>query len=72
MIKYKDNRREQTGERVRYKDVLIGIANIPVVKDNNHLLFNNNIEYTWVRFMQTSKMTKSSISIFLTISMRHP
>lgn len=30
---------------------MAGIANILVIKGNICLLFKNNIEYTWARFM---------------------
>ena len=30
---------------------------------NNCLLFKNNVEYKWARFMQASKMTKKSMII---------
>ncbi len=39
------------------------IANIPDDVDNC-LPFKNNIRYEWARFMQASKMTKESISMF--------
>lgn len=37
---------------------------IPVIKDNNFLLFKNNVEYAWVRFMQVSKITNRSMTMF--------
>ncbi len=31
---------------------------------DNRLPLNNNVEYEWARFMQASKMTKGSMTIF--------
>lgn len=51
---------------VRYEDVMTDLANIPVIQDYNHLTFKNNSEYAFARFMQVSKITKWSITIFFT------
>ena len=40
------------------------LANMPVILNDNGLLFKNNVEYTWAKFMQDSKMTKRSIKMF--------
>lgn len=45
LIKYGDYKREQAGELIGYKDVIADIANIPVIEDNNWLIFKNNVEY---------------------------
>ncbi len=39
------------------------VADIPGDADNQ-LPFKNNVEYEWTRFMQASKMTKGSMTIF--------
>lgn len=51
LIKFNDNKKRQTRELVRYKDVMTDITNISDIKDNNHLLFKNNVEYIGARFM---------------------
>lgn len=66
LIKFGDSERRQVRKPERYEDVVVGIANILVIKNNNCLLFKNNIEYAWARFMQTSKITKRSMTIFFT------
>lgn len=40
------------------------MANMPVIFDDNCLIFENYVKYIWTRFMQASKMTKSSMTIF--------
>ena len=37
---------------------------IDTLGDADSLLFKNNVEYKWVRFMQASKMTKGSMIMF--------
>lgn len=64
MIKLGNNKIGQVKQPVRYKDIMVGIANILVVEDDNHLLYKNNVEYVWARFIEVSKMTKKSITIF--------
>lgn len=64
MIKFDVNEREQAGKLVRYRDIVAGIVNILVIKNNNRLLFKNNIQYVWARFIEASKMTKGSMTIF--------
>lgn len=68
LIKFGINKRRQVGKSVGYGNVIAGIANILVFEDNNCLPFKNNFEYAWARFMQASKMTKRSMTIFFTNS----
>ncbi len=63
LIKFNDGRRGQAGEQVEDKDAMADVADIPGDVDNR-LPFKNNIEYKWARFMQASKMTKGSITMF--------
>lgn len=64
MIKFGENKREQTWELVRYKDVKVGIANLAIVENDNHYLFKNNVKYAWARFTQVSKLTNGLMIIF--------
>lgn len=45
MIKFGDNKKKQTRKLVEYKDFIVDIANTPVIKKNNCLLFKNNRKY---------------------------
>ena len=40
------------------------LTDILIVLNNHGLLFKNNVEYTWAKFMQDSKMTKESMGMF--------
>ncbi len=42
---------------------MANVADIPGDADNR-LPFKNNVEYEWARFMQASKMTKGSMTMF--------
>lgn len=64
LIKFGNNKRKQIEQQVGYEDIMVDIANILAVEDNNCLLFKNNIEYLWAKFIQVSKMTKKSIAMF--------
>lgn len=66
MIKLDKKERRQTRKSETYENIIVEIVNIQVIKDNNCLLFRNNTKYTWARFMQANKITKSSIVIFFT------
>ena len=68
MIQFSDYKREQDGKLVEYEDLVADIANIPVIKDINFLLFKNNINYTWAKFMQASKITKRLLTMVFTNS----
>lgn len=41
LIKFSD----KSGKTIEYEDVIASMTNIPVIKDNNCLIFKNNIEY---------------------------
>ena len=64
LVKYGDSERGQAREQIRYEDVIVGLANIPVVKDDNCLPLKNNVEYIWARFMQANKTIKRLMTIF--------
>lgn len=46
LIKFDENRIGQAGKTIGYEDVIADIANIPVVQDDNRLLYKNNVKYT--------------------------
>lgn len=62
LIKFCDKTRELVG----YKDVMADMTNILVIRNTNRLTFKDNIEYVWACFMQVSKVTKGSMTIFFT------
>ena len=64
LIKFDINRKEQAGKLIRYGDVMVGKANIPIIKENNCFLFENNVKYDWARIIQASKQIKKSMIIF--------
>ncbi len=64
LIRFNDGRRGQAGEPVRDEDAMADVADIPGDADNR-LPFKNNVEYEWAMFMQVSKMTKGSMTMFL-------
>ena len=45
MIRFTNSKREQVGKLVEDKKFMAYLANIPVVLNDNDLLFKNNIEY---------------------------
>ncbi len=63
LIRFNDGKRGQVGELVGDKDAMADVADIPGDADNR-LPFKNNVEYEWARFMQASKMTKRSMTMF--------
>ena len=63
LIRFNDSRRGQIRELVGDKDAMADVMDIPGNADNC-LPFKNNIEYEWARFMQASKMTKRSMTMF--------
>ncbi len=63
LIWFNNNKKGQVGEPIIGEDVIANIADIPGDVDNR-LPFKNNAEYEWARFMQTSKMTKGSMTMF--------
>lgn len=65
LSKFGNNKKEQTGKLIKFKDVIIDIANILFIKDNNCFLNKNNVEYAQAKFMQASKMIKRSMIIIL-------
>lgn len=66
MIKFDHSERKPTGKPVGYKDIMVDMANIWVIEDNNRLLLKNNIEYAWAKFIQASKMMIRSMTILFT------
>ena len=62
-IWFNDGKRGQVREPVRNKDAMADVEDILNDADNC-LLFKNNVEYEWARFMQASKMTKRLMTIF--------
>ena len=50
-MKFGDNRKRRAKELVRYEDIIVNMVNILVIEDNNCLLFKNNVEYIWARFI---------------------
>ncbi len=63
LIRFNDGTRGQVGKQVGDKDAMADVADIPGDTDNR-LPFKNNVEYEWARFMQVSKMTKRSMTMF--------
>ena len=63
MIRFNNSRRSQAEESIRDKNAMADIANISSEADN-YLPYKNNIEYEWVKFIQTNKMTKRLMTIF--------
>ena len=63
LIRFNDSRRDQVGKPVRDKNAIADVVDI-LGDVNNCLLFKNNVEYEWVRFIQASKMTKRPMTIF--------
>ena len=61
VIRFINSKRAQAEESVRAKEFMAYLADTPVVLYDNGLLFKNNVEYAWAKFMQNSKMTKESI-----------
>lgn len=51
LTKFDDSKRGHVGILVRYEDVIVNIANILIIENNNYLLFKNNVEYVWARFI---------------------
>lgn len=43
---------------------MVSMTNIPIIENNHRFLFKNNVQYTWARFMQVSKITKKSMTMF--------
>lgn len=67
LIKFDNNKRRQVGRLVVKKNTMahmVDIVNILIDHNSNCLLFKNNVEYTWAKFIQASKMSKSSIDMF--------
>ncbi len=62
-IRFNDGKRSQARELIRDEDAMTDVVDIPGDADNC-LLLKNNVEYEWARFMQASKMTKVSMTIF--------
>lgn len=46
----------------------MGMANKPVIKNNNCLILKNNIEYIWARFIQANNMTTKWLTIIFYIN----
>ncbi len=63
LIRFNDGRRGQAGESVGNKDAMADIADI-LGDIDNRLPLKNNVEYEWARFIQASKMTKGSMTMF--------
>ena len=40
------------------------LTDIPIKQNNNCIPFENNVVYTWTRFIQTYKMLKGLIDMF--------
>ena len=66
MIKFDISKKKLAWKLVEYKKIIIDIANILVIQNNNCLLFKNNIEYIWVKFMQANKIINRLITKFFT------
>ena len=64
VIRFINNKRKQVEKPIRDEKFIAYLADTPVVLNDNGLLFKNNIEYTWAKFMQDSKITKGSMGIF--------
>ena len=64
VIRFTNSKKEQAGEPIRNEEFMAYLADTPIVLNDNNLLFRNNVEYTWAKFMQDSKITKRSIEIF--------
>lgn len=45
LIKFGYSKRRQAGKLVKYENIMVGMANILVIENNNCLLFKNNVEY---------------------------
>ncbi len=67
MIRFNDGRRGQEGEPVGDENAMTDVADILSDVDNR-LPFKNNVEYEWPRFMQASKITKGSMTMFFSNS----
>lgn len=51
LIEFNDSKKKQTRKQVKDKKVTAYIVNILIIINNNYLLFKNNIEYEWVKFI---------------------
>ncbi len=67
LIRFNDGRRGQAGEPVGDNDAMADVADIPGDADNR-LPLKINVENKWARFIQASKMTKGSKTIFFSNS----
>ena len=68
LFKFGDNEKGQTSELVGYEKVLVDITNISVVENDNCFQCKNNVEYTWAKFIQVSKIIKELMTMFFTNS----
>lgn len=47
------------------ENTMVYIVDISIKQDNNYLSYENNVEYVWAKFVQTSKPSKGLIGMFL-------
>lgn len=64
LLEFDDDKKGQTEKLVKDEDAMVYITNMSIVINNNCFPLKNNVEYTWAKFIQASKMTKGSIEIF--------
>lgn len=64
MIRFTKSKKKQVREPVRNKDVIVYLADMSVIANDNCFPFNNNVEYVQTKFMQSSKMTKVLVRMF--------
>lgn len=63
-----DSEKRLAWKLVRYKDIMAGIANIPVIEDDNCLLFKNNISKSFIEVRAKTGLLGNQIKIQLLLS----
>lgn len=64
VIRFITSKRKQIGDPVGNKKIIVYLIDILVILNNNGLLFKNNIEYIWKKFIQDNKITKRLMRMF--------
>ena len=64
VVGFTKSKKGQAGELVGDKEFMAYLADKAIVLNNNGILFKNNVEYIWAKFMQDSKIIKESMGMF--------
>ena len=51
LIGFMNSKKEQIGKPIRDEEFITYLADTPVILNDNGLVFKNNIEYAWAKFM---------------------